>query len=321
MRNTPNFGDEAARLPDSMDDLLGLSYHITHQQRETAPEWFAPMLLVTSPLSPSITDTASRAKNSTTLNQRSALKFSIEETSTIVDACKRQSYSVTSAWHAALALAFYKHRSRRESSTSMELPVDQNQGLATFTTVDMRRFFPSSFDPRESAMACYHTALPVVLPIQPGLDPEKEGDLNLIFAGMAAKMQKFFAFGKTFKDGSNITQERSKAWPPYIEMMRDAILSCDETQSAPLLSSFGLLENFIHRSFGDIGCDKPEIEIIDVWLGDTMTSATSFWSVQTWRDRLEISVTYNEGYFAKREMVHILEHIRAILLSSVSFRE
>ena len=60
------------------------------------------------------------------------------------------------------------------------------------------------------------------------------------------------------------------------------------------------------------------MELLDVWLADTMMSATNLWMLHTWRDQLNLSITYNEAYFAEAQMDAMLERARRELLEGLS---
>ena len=111
--------------------------------------------------------------------------------------------------------------------------------------------------------------------------------------------------------GGNVTEQRGRAWAPYVQLMGDAIAAAgaeeggNKEMGSPLISSLGVVDEFVAKRYGEEG----EVEVLDVWIADTMMSPTNLWMLHTWDGRVNLSVTYNEAYFGEGVMVGVLERI------------
>ncbi|KAK5653269.1 hypothetical protein OQA88_9168 [Cercophora sp. LCS_1] len=276
LRTNLPFGTEWARLPPLMDDLLSLSPISSADETALAAEWISPVSSITPLTIPIPPPLRSRPPSQ---SLRTSLRLSRAETSALIAACKTHNLTVTSAWIAALAL-----------SLAQTAPDDApTAGLATFATIDMRRFFPSPFDASEAPVACYHSAIPIALPI-----------LGKSFIELAREV-------KTAFHGGSITEPRKTAWIPFVEMMGNAVGGREGTESGVLISSLGVVDDYVRKRYGDV-------EVVDVWIGDVMMGGTSLWMCETWDGRLAVSVTYNEAYFGEGQMKGVLERVRGEML-------
>ncbi|KAK3901902.1 hypothetical protein C8A05DRAFT_34406 [Staphylotrichum tortipilum] len=288
--STPPFGDEWTRLPPAMDDLLSLPAQPSPADHSLAAEWIAPLASVT-PLGILIPASHSPTQLPTT-SLRALLRLSQLETAALIAACKAHSLTVTSAWVAALALAL----AAAQTTSGQPLPADA--ALVSFATCDMRRYFPhATFDPTSAPVACYHAAIPTALRIDGG---------KASFLDLAAEMKHEF-------HGGSVTAARGRAWAPFVGLMGDVVVAAataagsgNARRSAPLISSLGVVDDFVEKSYDGEG---GEVEVLDVWIADTMMSSTNLWMLHTWDGMLNLSVTYNEAYFPVGLMEGVLERI------------
>lgn len=281
--------DEPTRLPPMMDDLLGLPQEPSAELMEVASRWIGIGASV-EPLTATIEP--ERAEHAPTISVRSVLRFSEQETSSVVGACRSNKLSVTSAWMAAIALALAHFQAKGKLGGS----ISPGAGLSTFATVDMRKFFSAAFDTKTAPAACYHAAIPVALKV--------DGSFLDIARSAHAELH-----------GKGVTEEREKAWAPLMQLMGDAIAASNPKQSMPLTSSLGIADDFVSRRYG-VG--ESGVEVLDVWIADTMMSATTLWMLDTWKDRLNFTVTYNEAYFPEAQIDGMLARARQELLQGLS---
>jgi hypothetical protein len=289
LRRTLTSADERTRLPPMMDDLLGLPKEPTVEQLEVASHWIGTGGSV-APLSAAIEP--QRAECAPTISLRSVLRFSEQETLAVVSACKCTGVSVTSAWMAAIALSLAHFQSKGSPGGS----ISPDAGLATFATVDMRKYFPRTFDAKTAPLACYHAAIPIALRV--------DGSFLNIARSAHAEFH-----------GNGVTKAREKVWAPLMKLMGDAIAASNPKQSMPLISSLGIADDFVSRRYGE---GQNGVEVLDVWIADTMMSATNLWMLDTWRGRLNFSVTYNEAYFPEAQMDGMLAKARQEFLQGLS---
>ncbi|KAI1116685.1 hypothetical protein F5Y14DRAFT_406253 [Nemania sp. NC0429] len=211
-------------------------------------------------------------------------------TESIIAACKQRGVTVTSAWHAALAMATKAIQSAAgESGTS----------FVQFTTIDLRRWFPPHFRPRQDSIGSLQTALPFALDL--GADDTfealsqtlhgrgcygdpfafAEGDFNYLTPYMAASTQLLEAGG---------------AVPP---------------SSTPSLSSMGVIDHLLPPA--GYGAWEPT----GFWISSTMLTADIQMYLWTFRGRLTFSVCYNEGFYGVGEVDALLEETRSQLLTGL----
>jgi hypothetical protein len=143
--------------------------------------------------------------------------------------------------------------------------------------------------------ACYHSAIPTVLPA------------DWSFERLASTMKHEF-------HGGSIAPIRSVAWEPLVKLMGDAIAASNPKQSAPLISSLGVEDDYISHKYGD---NEDGVEIIDVWVADTMVSATNLWLLHSWDGKLNLTTVYNEAYFTEGQMENVLDRISHFLLTGL----
>ncbi|RYP55764.1 hypothetical protein DL770_010880 [Monosporascus sp. CRB-9-2] len=293
MRQDIHFGDEWSRLPPMMDDLLSLPITPSERDKSLAAEWISPLASV-SPLG--IPIPPSRQSLPPTHSLRSVLPLSQTETTAVIAACKSQGLTVTSAWVAGLALSLAHFHSGGQALAS-------NAALASFAACDMRRYFPSTFDPKPGQVACYHAAIPTALRVV-----RDDGGL-MSFRELAGTMKKEF-------HGGSITEERGRVWGPFVEMAGEAIMNGDPRpeRGSLLISSLGVEDDYVQHEYG-VGDDG--VEVVDVWIGDTMMSAMNLWMCHTWDGRLNLSVTYNGAYFEEEVMEGVLGRLKGELLGGL----
>ncbi|KAK4445875.1 hypothetical protein QBC34DRAFT_451069 [Podospora aff. communis PSN243] len=285
------FGEEWARLPPAMDDLMSLPLTPSEEDVSTARKWLAPM----SKLTPAtIPDPTPNQLNQPFPEQllpqsrsiRSALPLSESETSAVLAACKAHNITLTSAWLAALALALDKPTPDNPSTPS---------GLTTFSTIDMRQYFPSdgSFNPKQQ-ISCYHAFLPVAIPLNPN---PKESLIPL-----ASRMTE------ALHPPPTLDAERKSSYPTVIQLLGDP----------GLVSPLGVIDRYIKKSYGS---GEGKVRVKDVWIADTMMGGTKLWMVHTWDGRLCLSVVFDGARFGRGRMEWVLERVRGELLGGLGVGE
>ncbi|KAK0741574.1 hypothetical protein B0T18DRAFT_432663 [Schizothecium vesticola] len=196
-RQTLTSADERTRLSPMMGDLLGLPKEPSAEQLEVASCWIGTGGSA-EPLSATIEP--QRAECAPTNSLRSVLRFSEEETSAVVSACKSRGVSATSAWMAAIDLSLAHFQSKGTPGGR----ISPDSGLATLATVDMRKYFPRTYDAKTAPLACYHAAIPIVLRV--------DGSFLDIARWAHAEFH-----------GKGATKAREKAWAPLMKLMGDTI--------------------------------------------------------------------------------------------------
>ncbi|KAJ5672027.1 hypothetical protein N7507_001154 [Penicillium longicatenatum] len=143
------FGEETTRLPPSLEKALG---HPDVLPEETAakgaeltadtvgflPGFGPPSRIGTVPAGPT---------------QRRDFEFSEQATAAIVQACRRNGYSVTAAVHAALALTVVKHADPAQ--------ITERTMYATVNSFNLRSHLPAPYN--STAAAVYYSIWPLIL--------------------------------------------------------------------------------------------------------------------------------------------------------------
>ncbi|KAI1344179.1 hypothetical protein F5Y15DRAFT_104603 [Xylariaceae sp. FL0016] len=252
------FGDEMQRLPPRSDDILPMKELWDGQGKALAMEMLAP-LATDKPVCMPVD-----VKKAPMRNFSQEYRFDVRTTAAILRECKNREYTITAVWHVSMALAI---RDIQTADPDITCP---GTTFANFANFNMRRHFPPGL--HEATVGNYHWALPCALDL---------GEKS--FDKLAREMTAFYRKG--------LTSDVWCALKPMIEEVTPAFTSESMTDSTPAVSSLGNLEQFISRKYGS------DWEIMDAWVGDTVTGPWIEGFMWTWRDRMVFSSTYNSGFY------------------------
>ncbi|KAK0611911.1 hypothetical protein B0T14DRAFT_500913 [Immersiella caudata] len=283
------FGEEWTRLPPAMDDLMCLPPAPSEEDISAARKWLSPLaqispVAVPDPTPEQLGDSSPEQLSPQSRSIRLAVRLSQSETSAVLAACKLHNMTVTSAWLAALALALGNHTTPDKTAPPL--------GLTTFSTIDMRRYFPSNgtFDANKQ-IACYHAFMPVALELPPP-NKEKGGLITLAT--------------RTTQDLHPPSSIKG-SYPTVIQLLGDRISTADPMKSAGLVSPLGVIDQYLKKTYGS---GEMQVNVKDVWIADTMMGGTKLWMVHTWDGRLCLSVLYDEAKFGRGRMEWVLERVK-----------
>lgn len=297
------------------DEWLGVSQVPSEKNLQEAQSIFQRVLLQEKPIRLPGVDFASQPRKPVHRD----LSLEEESTRAVIEACKRKGFSVTSAWHAALAvttqvswLLFGTNRrmiSYLDASFLNHLIVTDGQSLqamqssageegisyAQFTTIDLRRWFPPSFIPHQHSIATLQTALPF------RIDLEKDQTFDNLSQSLNKQYRAPFAFADDFS-----------FLGPYMAMSRQIIESgAAPPSSTPYLSSMGVVDDFLAPRYGDW-------ELDGFWVSSTMMTGDFQMYLWTWRGRMVFSACYNEGFYESERVDAILKRTRDELLHGLA---
>ncbi|KAK2022919.1 hypothetical protein LX32DRAFT_629096 [Colletotrichum zoysiae] len=208
-------------------------------------------------------------------------------TSSIIAACKKRGISVTSAWHAALALATQKIQSAAGEEAS---------SYVQFTTIDLRRYFPSPFVARKHSIASLQTALPL------GADLDGDGTFEAVSRSLHAQYKTPFAFADN--DFGYLG--------PYMATSRQILESGGvPPSSTPSLSSIGLVDEYLNGRYGDW-------EVGDFWVSSTMMTGDFQMYLWTFKGKLTFSVCYNEAFYGAEQADSVMVSTRDEMIKGLS---
>jgi hypothetical protein len=77
-----------------------------------------------------------------------------------------------------------------------------------------------------------------------------------------------------------------------------------------------VVDDFVSHHYGTDG-DGGAVEVLDVWVADTLMSAAQLWLVHTWDGRLNFSCSFNEAYFSEAQILGVLQRVRDELRSGL----
>ncbi|KAL2810318.1 hypothetical protein BJX63DRAFT_434366 [Aspergillus granulosus] len=263
------------RLPPRADDLLSISEILAPEDGQVLNDCmgqFGPPDDIKLP----VRDVSARPLHSF----RRALRLSTKTTAAVVDACKERNLSMTAAWHTAVILATQK---------TLEEAGKYGKTWCSISNFDLRPYFPAGFDSNEQVVACYHTGLPVTVV------PEES-----TFHEIAMRLKEFYTGGIHHMRG---------ALPSYAKALGDIFAQGIPPSSTPVVSSLGVLDNYLRKSFG-----KNSIQIKDVWIADTMRSAEVEAFLWTWDGHMVLSGSCNAAYYTHKDIDRFLTRIKDILL-------
>lgn len=228
-----------------------------------------------------------------------AISLEPETTAAIITECQKRGISVNSALHTSLIRI-----------TSRFVQHSAAQAYTSILYINMRPHLPS---PASDLGA---SSLVAVLPlavrdILPGISdkPAKDwetlsAELNSIYRSVPEKKYQP-------KDGSS---------PQSVidingRLTRDvlAVFSSSPPPEMPEVrpfdySSIGLVEKYLQRDYV-VEDAKSRIEVLNVWKASIVATPSALCHGYTFRDRLVISVAYNDGYFDREFMRKILQDI------------
>ncbi|KAI8946292.1 hypothetical protein F4801DRAFT_72840 [Xylaria longipes] len=214
-----------------------------------------------------------------------ALALSATTTEAIVAACKARNVSVTAAVHASVAGANY----------ALADAANKEKHYTSTVRFALRPHLPEP----ASAAGLYTT-----------------GWMKRIEAG-TSWAERLREYQDEYRKG--ITRDFLDAHREYAKQLGDLIRQGgDGTPSEVDISSIGVAEKLIRRSYG-----TPEagLEVRAVSVGVEILSRQAVAFVWTFRDRLNISVVYNEAFHSAEQMGRFVGAVKSELLEGLGVQD
>ncbi|RAK97089.1 uncharacterized protein BO80DRAFT_504925 [Aspergillus ibericus CBS 121593] len=277
------FGDEHHCLSVPLPEALGNNDPPTEAETKKAT---AQVLQYVAGL-PSIGMVSKAGQVPPGKSQHIEYRFSPDLTAAIIHGCKRTGISVTSAVHAAYGMVLMQH-------------ADPNSNTSQYTTVqsfNLRDYLPERY--RTVAAANYPTTVPFSITLPVGFDQ------------FARALNQSYRYGiKENCDALNIVGAYNKV---LIGMLKSP-----EAQDMPgptdaYVSSLGIVERYLRRSYGGVVRVKDYEFAVDVVLGLNALHVFSF------RDELRLVYSFNDGFEEPGMIREYLEGVERVLREVLGF--
>jgi hypothetical protein len=214
--------------------------------------------------------------------------FSKAATGDIIAACKEKGLSVTSAVHAAYVCMLVKHPD----------PASNQSRYTTANEFNRRPYLPSPHSTASSAAAAYYVPMPFNM------------DLPASYMDIAQALHEHYQLSlKGSPETVALTPNycHSIAVLAKTELLKSAPIATDG-----LVSSLGIVENYLHRQYGQT------VKVTDFKLGIDVALGASGFFFYTFHDQLRLVYSFNDGYEEPDEVMEYLEDVERILRNSLA---
>lgn len=279
----PQWGEEISRLTICVEDAAEMADQISpvDQVRVKA---MATQLLKGGPALtiPCLGD----EKTPPTSPRRCLLTWSASETAALIGACKARNITVTSAVHASMA------------STNIGRATPESRALDYRSSIrrDLRARLPEPHNTPASAAALFTTATIFSLPAN-GAWLEFANRLTNEYRG--SYDDELFRLHRVY----------------YRQLVEDIMQGGGSARAADVdISSIGLIENSVCREYGD---EYDVVQVLEVTVSVNTCSRQAGVFVSTFRDCLNMYMSYNEAYHTKEDMESFLKAIKENLVAEL----
>lgn len=284
------FGEEAIRLPPPLEKALG---HPDVVPSETVTKGLQVVSEALS-LMPGIGPVNRIGTVPAGPTQRREFEFPEHTTIAIVQACRRNGYSVTAAVHAAFALTVVKHADPTQ--------LTEKSKYVTVNSFNLRPHLPEPYNSSQYAAALYYSIWPLILH-----RPEN-------FKGVV------HAIDEKYKTTFNGTPENVALCGSVTNGLCEIVKTPEFWAALPardaLVSSLGVIERYLQQSYASTDNSKRVI-VEDFKLGTEVVLGHSMCFLYTFRNRLRVVFSFNESYEAESDIQIYLEDVQKILLSEL----
>ncbi|KAJ5538930.1 hypothetical protein N7494_008409 [Penicillium frequentans] len=286
------FGDEAIRLPPSLNKTLG-------NPDTPHPDLKARAVEVVDKFGAEIPGIAGVNQTMTVLPQRTLqreLVFSEQMTDAIVQACKKQGFSVSAAVHAAFVLTMVKYCDPAKTT--------EETNYATPGHFSFRHLLPAPYNSSQFGVALFFSNWPVII----------EKPAKKTFKDIVESLDEFYK--TTFNGNAENVKISELVCRAMLDNTRDPYYQAKPPCRDPLVSSLGLAEKYLSRSYASADQSR-HVAVIEFKFGFDITlgySALHFW---TFRNQLQLNYSFNEAFEEESVVQAYLEHVQKILLDEV----
>lgn len=280
-----HFGDEGRNLSVGLDEANTVPTHVSPQIDQVATDTLMLYLknIPSIGLPTKDADIPSGAgRCETELNQ--ALTYDI------VSRCKTRGFSVTVAVHAAIICATKQYAGREATAGKHK--------YASWTAFDLRKYSPPPYNGANNVVSNFHTGIPTVVTPSTFLDNAYQLKKQYAESFTVAGPNSLFNFLNCYV--RKVCALFTEPAPPH---------TIPPTE--PALNSLGIIDQFLDAKHGDC------IEVLDFWIGVEMITRQFMCYVWTWREKMRLSICYNQAFYDRAFVHEFLSTVKDTLVEGL----
>ena len=281
------WGQETARLAPPVEQAANMPTKPSDADKTLAQQCVEPFHTVTGSVGITYQGTIETAPAST---RTAYLHLSAAETDAVVHACKARGHpiTVTAAVHASIAAANYAHAA----------PADQGKHYTSTIKFNLRPYLPEPYSGRAYAGAVYTT-----------------GWMKAVTASSTWD-ERAQAYSHDYRAG--LTPAYISAHREYARGLSDLLRNMPQGGDPPSdvdISSLGVVdEKLVHR---EQGAAARGIQVDNVSVGVEVLTRQCVCFLWTFRERLSLSVVYNESFYTLEMVAAFLHTVEVVLFQEL----
>lgn len=220
------------------------------------------------------------------------LALSPETTTKIIKACKQRGCTVTSAAHASVAMVHF----------ARQLESHRARNYGSLIVLNVRRFLPEKYGTTEFGTFPLVSGWGTQMP--PGADWET----------YCRRYQSHYS-QKLLSDDLAVRRE---LLAHILKPLPDRVPVPNDPSSAVMFQSMGIVDKWIQSAYGSPG---RGCAVHTVALGIDVFDRNAFIYMLTFRGRLSLNITYNEGYHDREQMTEFSKAVVDVLLKELQIEE
>ncbi|OOF98316.1 hypothetical protein ASPCADRAFT_128476 [Aspergillus carbonarius ITEM 5010] len=283
------------RLNPALDEVIFQPGTMTPAQIRSAADAELAIVLknttsaVSMPTLPNILPTSTRSIHTI---------LPADTTTGIITACKAHDITITTALHAAFAVAMLPHAQHHFDPSTRGHPGGTYTMLNAFS---LRRYMPAPFNGPSAAVSVYHTG------IGASIDLTSHRDFHSIAA----------ILGQGYKRNLGADEPRNvfTFLPEHVNQILELFSIQPEDPlhgpAGPTFVSMGRVNDSLASRYG-------AIEIDDWWIGVEVLSRQLIAHVWTWEGEVRLGVCWNEAFYETSFVEGVLDSWREVLLATLA---
>ncbi|PWY87112.1 hypothetical protein BO94DRAFT_596280 [Aspergillus sclerotioniger CBS 115572] len=290
----PSVTNLLTRLNPTLDEIIFQPNTLTPEEMKSAADAELSIVLdnaptaISMPTLPNILPTTTRTTQTI---------IPAETTTQIIAACKDQGITITTALHAAFAVAMLPHAQHNFDPSTRGQPGGTYTTLNTFS---LRRYMPAPFNGPSAAVSIYHTGLGISIDLSSHRD----------FSSIASVLGKGYSRNLGAEEPRNVFA----FLPQYVKQVLELFSIQPEDPlhgpAVPVFVSMGRVNDSLGSQYG-------EVEIEDWWIGVEVLSRELVVHVWSWKGELRLGVCWNEAFYEDVFVKGIMNAWRGVLVGEL----